>query len=79
MQETLNEQSQGNSVEDFLNFDLLDRALQAKVCNLISTTMRDYNASTAAQKTKDNELFYTAKITMTSAHLKYVQLHLFRQ
>lgn len=40
--------------------------------------MQDYNASKASNKVKDNELFYQAKVTMTRAHLKYVQFHLYR-
>ena len=40
--------------------------------------MRDYTASTASTKVKDNELFYQAKVNMTSAHLKYLQFHLYR-
>ena len=43
MQETLAQKNQANSVDDFLNIDVLDRALQARVCHLISTTMQDYN------------------------------------
>ena len=40
--------------------------------------MRDYQASSEPSKVKDNELFYQAKNTMTKAHLKYLQFHLFR-
>ena len=40
--------------------------------------MRDYMKSSATAKVKDNELFYQAKVTMTRAHLKYLQFHLFR-
>jgi len=40
--------------------------------------MRDYAASTATTKVKDNELFYQAKVNMTKAHLKYLQFHLYR-
>jgi len=40
--------------------------------------MRDYMASSASAKVKDNELFYQAKVTMTRAHLKYLQFHLYR-
>lgn len=41
--------------------------------------MRDYSASTASAKVKDNDLFYQAKVNMTKAHLKYLQFHLFRK
>jgi len=58
--------------------DILDRALQARVCNLIDTTMRDYHASQAPTKAKDNDLFYAAKNIMTKAHLKYIQFHIYR-
>jgi hypothetical protein len=36
--------------------------------------MRDYNASEASAKVKDNELFYAAKNNMTKAHFRYLQL-----
>lgn len=78
MQETLQLRDQARTVDDFLNLDVLDRALQARACNLINQTMQAYNASTASAKVKDNELFYTAKVAMTRAHLKYVQFHLYR-
>ena len=42
------------------------------------STMADYEASTASKKVKDNDLFYVAKNNMTRAHLKYLQLHLYR-
>ena len=41
--------------------------------------MRDYNASTAPNKVKDNDLFYQAKVNMTRAHFKYMQFFLFRK
>ena len=31
--------NQARTVEDFLNLDMLDRALQARACNLIDSTM----------------------------------------
>lgn len=40
--------------------------------------MHDYNESKLPTKMKDNETFYQAKNNMTMAHLKYLQLHLFR-
>ena len=55
MQETLAARDQGKSVEDFHNLDILDRALQARACNLIEATMRDYNDSTSSKKFKDND------------------------
>lgn len=78
MQATLSSKNQARTPEDFLNLDFLDLALQARVCNLIDSTMRDYNASTVSNKVKDNDLFYQAKINMTKAHFKYLQFHLFR-
>ena len=78
MQATLTARNQARTVEDFLNIDVLDRALQARAVNLISQTMAEYNASDAPSKVKDNELFYTAKIQMTRAHFTYLQFHLFR-
>ena len=39
MQETLALKNQARTVEDFLNLDMLDRALQARACNLIDSTM----------------------------------------
>ena len=65
-------------MQDFLNLDILDKALQAQVCHLITTTMSDYDASDATSKAKDNEIFYVAKNVMTKAHFKYLQLHLYR-
>ena len=75
---SLNAKNQASSVEDFLNLDILDKALQVRVCNLIMSTMADYEASTASKKVKDNDLFYVAKNNMTRAHLKYLQLHIYR-
>lgn len=72
MQATLAKRNQARTVEDFLNLDVLDEALQARACNLIAATMRDYTASKASAKVKDNELFYQAKVNMTKAHLKYL-------
>ena len=72
MQATLQAKNQARTVEDFLNLDVLDRALQARACNLINSTMTDYNASTASNKIKDNDLFYQAKYNMTKAHFKYL-------
>ena len=40
--------------------------------------MRDYDASDAPTKVKDNDLFYSAKVTMVRVHLRYLQFHLFR-
>jgi len=40
--------------------------------------MRDFDKSSAPEKVKENDLFYQAKITMTRAHLKYLQFFLFR-
>ena len=77
MQKTLSARNQARNIEEFLNIDILDLAMQARVCNMIQTTMADYNASDAPSKVKDNELFYAAKNAMTMAHLKYLQFHLF--
>lgn len=57
MPETLSLRNQGRTVEDFLNLDMLDRALQARACNMIEATMMDYNASTFSSKYKDNDQF----------------------
>jgi len=70
--------NQARTVEDFLNLDVLDYALQVRACNLIQSTMYDYNASEAPTKVKDNDLFYMAKNEMTRVHLKYLQFHIFR-
>jgi len=78
MSETLAMKNQARTVEDFLDLDMLDRALQARACNLISSTMQDYNESTFSAKYKDNDQFQQAKVTMTVAHLRYLQLHIFR-
>lgn len=78
LHETLQAKDQARTIDDFLNMDVLDRALQARACNLILATMRDYEESKASAKVKDNELFYQAKVTMTRAHLKYLQFHLYR-
>lgn len=40
--------------------------------------MQEYDASTVPTKVKENELFYTAKITMTKAHMRYLQFHIFK-
>ena len=68
-----------HSVDDFLNIDLLERALALRALNLIKSTMSDYDASNAPTLIKDNELFYQAKVTMARAHLKYLQFFLFRE
>ena len=57
MKDTLGLRNQARTVEDFLDLNLLDRALQARALNLIASTMRDYNTSTAPSKAKDNDLF----------------------
>ena len=57
---------------------MLEKAVSIKAMNMIKSTMIDYDASKAHTKVKDNDLFYTAKIAMTRAHLKYLSLHLFR-
>lgn len=44
---------------------------------MIASTMKDYNASDAPTKVKDNDLFYAAKNAFTMAHLKYLQFHIF--
>jgi len=61
-----------------MNLDILDRALQARACNLIAFTMRDYLADAAPTGVKDNDTFYQAKINMIKAHLKYTMFHIFR-
>ena len=61
-----------------MNLDILDLALQARACNMIQSTMSDYNASSSPNKVKDNDEFYQAKNEMTRVHLKYLQLHIFR-
>lgn len=72
MQTTLAAKNQARTVEDFLNIEILDKALQACACNLISATMRDYNASAEPSKVKDNDTFQQAKLVMTKAHLNYL-------
>ena len=71
--------SDAQSVDDFLNIDLLERALALRALNLIQSTMADYDASNEPSKVKDNDVFYQAKVTMTRAHLKYLQFFLFRE
>ena len=46
---------------------------------MIMTTMSDYDASTNSTKFKDNDQFQAAKNQMTIAHLRYLQLHIFRE
>jgi len=70
--------SEAQSIDDFLNIDLLERCLALRALNLIKSTMVDYDASDAPPLVKDNEIFYQAKITMARAHLKYLQFFLFR-
>ena len=77
MQSTLASRNKARTIEEFLDIDILDLALQARACNMIQSTMADYNASDAPTKVKDNDLFYSAKNAMTNAHLKYLQFHLF--
>mmetsp|Transcript_613 Transcript_613/g.812 ORF Transcript_613/g.812 Transcript_613/m.812 type:complete len:360 (+) Transcript_613:688-1767(+) len=78
MQETLALKNQARTVEDFMDLGVLDRALQARACNLINATMSDYHESTFSAKFKDNDLFQQAKLSMTVAHMRYLQLHIFR-
>lgn len=78
MAATLSSKCSASSVDDYLNLDVLDKAMQVRSCNLIRSTMEDYDSSDAPSKVKDNELFYTAKITMVRAHFKYLQFLLFR-
>lgn len=78
IQETLSLRNQARNVDDFLNLDILDRALQARACNLIASTMKDYISDPTPAKIKDNDTFYQAKIIMIKAHLKYIMFHIFR-
>lgn len=77
MQTTMGIRNQARTIDDFLNLETLDLALQARACNMISQTMKEYNASNEPSKVKDNDLFYAAKNAMTMAHLKYMQFHIF--
>ena len=65
-------------MQDFLDTDMLEKAVSIRALHMIKSVMTDYDASKAHTKVKDNDLFYTAKIAMTRAHLKYLSLHLFR-
>lgn len=78
MPDTLSRKNRAQTVQDCLDIDILDLALQAKACNLIHTTMTAYNASAEAQKVKDNEVFQAAKVTMITAHMSYLVFHIFR-
>ena len=57
MADTLSIKGRARSVQDCLDLDILDKALQAKACHLIHTTMTAYNASAQPQAVKDNEVF----------------------
>ena len=63
---------QAKTVEEFLDLEMLDKALQVRACNLITSTMQAYDESDAPAMVKDNEIFYTAKITMLRAHMRYL-------
>ena len=58
---------------------MLEKSLAVKALSMIKSTMTDYDASDAPTKAKDNELFYTAKVAMVRAHLKYLELHIYRE
>ena len=72
MQATLSAKNKARTVDDFMNLDILDLALQARACNMIQSTMTEYNASSLPNKVKDNDEFYQAKNEMTRVHLKYL-------
>ena len=78
MQTTLGLKNQARTQADFLNLDILDRALQAKACHMINITLTSYNASQENNKKKDNELFQSAKLAMVKTHMKYLQFTIFR-
>jgi len=79
LQKTLSLKNQARTKEDFLNVDILDRALQVKACHLINQTLQAYNASKENQKVKDNEVFQKARVTMVQAHMKYIEFATFRK
>mmetsp|Transcript_1144 Transcript_1144/g.1510 ORF Transcript_1144/g.1510 Transcript_1144/m.1510 type:complete len:116 (+) Transcript_1144:1512-1859(+) len=49
-----------------------------RALNLIKSTMSDFDLSQSPDKTKENDLFQSAKLAMVRAHLKYLQFYLFR-
>jgi hypothetical protein len=78
MQETLSLRNMAKKVDDFLNLEILDLAIQARVLNLIVSTMNDYISDPTPAKVKDNDTYYQAKLNMIKAHLKYIMFTIFR-
>ena len=75
MRETLSRKNRASTLQDCLNLDLLDLALQSQACNQIHTTMTAYNASGQPAKIKDNEIFAQDRLTMVRAHMQYILFH----
>ena len=78
MPETLSRKNRAQSIQDCLDLNILDLALQAKACNLIHSTMQAYKASGQSAKVKDNETFASDRLTMVKAHMQYILFHVSR-
>ena len=77
-QELIKIKGKGLNQSDFNDFDFLESALAVKAIHKIMTTFAQVSASNAPDKVKDNELFGQAKLEMVTAHMKYLQVYLFR-
>jgi len=78
MADTLSRKGRAQTVNDCLDVEILDLALQAKVCQMINSTMTKYNASAEPEKIKDNNTFQQARLQMIKAHMFYLNFHIFR-
>lgn len=67
------------SVSDFKSLDTLDQAMQVRACHLVSTAFKAYSESTENVKRKENDIFQQARLECVNAHLKVLQLRIFRR
>lgn len=64
--------------DDFLNADVLEKALAVRSYYVMSRTINAIVASKQSEKAKDNEVFAKAKTVMAQYHLEYLSFKIFR-
>ena len=64
--------------DDFLNADVLERALAVRSYYVMSRTIKAILASKQPEKIKDNEIFAQAKKVMAQYHLEYLSFKIYQ-
>jgi len=67
------------TVEDLLNLDLLEEAMQVRAALYIRDVFSKIASSTAPDKTRDNEMLAQQKLPMMESHFDSVSVRLFRE